>query len=101
MKASNILMVTSILDLFKSKAIDGYVPKVISGKDIYEHFNFQSILDENYFFNTLCYTEPFVLQVNPGDALMSENWIDNKYGLRDPYLTQLRRETKLELVLKW
>jgi hypothetical protein len=93
-------MIISILELFKSKSIDGCIPEFISGKDINMHFNFKSSLDRNYFFNTLCYVEPVVLSVNSDETIRCINWINCIYGLRDPYLTQLRREVKLELVLK-
>jgi hypothetical protein len=93
-------LVVSVLDLFKSKAIDGCVPSTITGRDIYLHFNFRNRSEENSFFYTLCYGDPFILQINPGQAIMSENWIDNRYGLREPYLTQLGREAKIDKILK-
>jgi hypothetical protein len=93
-------LVVSVLEFFKSKAIDGCVPNTITGRDIYLHFNFRNKDEENSFFNTLCYDEvPSILQINPGQAIMSENWIDNIYGLREPYLTQLGREVKIDKVL--
>lgn len=93
------LLINSLLLLYKTKVDKGYVPKIISGKEIYKHYKFQQIKDENYFFNKLCYIES-VLEINPGDPISSKNWIDNNYGLREPYLTQIRRECKINAILE-
>lgn len=103
------LLINSLLLLFKSKAKNGHVPKIISGKEIYEHYNFHNtentlkdrsaVEEDNYFFNILCYGKPQVLKVNPGMSISSANWIDNNYGLREPYLTQIIREYKIDSLL--
>lgn len=92
------LLINSLLLLYKTKANKGYVPKIISGKEIYKHYNFYNKEDTNYFFNKLCYIESVLIK-NPGEPISSDNWIDNNYGLRESYLTQIRRECKIEAIL--
>jgi hypothetical protein len=92
------LHINSLLLLFKSKANNGHVPEIITGLEIYEHFKFKQIKNKNYFFNRLCYIES-VLEINPGEPFISTDFIDNNYLLKEPYLTQIRRECKIDAIL--
>ena len=57
------------------------------------HINTSEI--EN-FFQSFCYDEVRVLEVNPGEEVMSSIWIRNRYGLRPEW----RREIKLRSLLE-
>lgn len=87
-----------LIDVYRSKDINGYVPKTISGIEIIEIFELTRS-ETDTFFNMMCW-EKSVLDINPGFEMISSDWSKNYYGLKEPYLTQIRRDAKLNNLIK-
>jgi len=103
-------MIEELLDIFYN---DGDPVGYVDGRDIIEKMGLadQKYLDDydnrrngmttydntieiDSFFKGFCY-DSRVLEINPGQDIASDIWIDNHYGLRPEW----QREIKLRLVL--
>lgn len=87
-------LIEPIIDIFKSNCRPDYILISISGHEFVKHFKLEKE-DIDEFFNYMCY-EISVLSINPGEDEVSFHWQENNFGLTETYLTQLKREIKLD-----